>query len=339
MPKTTIRDVARLAGVSVATVSRVLNESPSVSAATRQRVLEAIRTLNYAPNTIARRLSLGRTHTIAVVVPLFTLPSFVERLRGVQSALSSTGYDLVLFNVDTPAQRDEYFFNLATQSRVDGILILSIPPSDQAAERFLEAHVPTVLVDAYHPALCSVYIDDVEGGYRATRHLIELHHTRIAYLSEYLQTPLEFGPMKNRLKGYQRAHEETDLPIHPEYVIEGERGREAAYHMAKQLLSLPRPPTAIFAASDTQAIGVLDAARELGVAVPDQLSVIGYDDIRDAAYLNLSTIHQPLYETGNIGARLLLSIIENDAILSLPAHKQLPIELVRRQTTAIAPDL
>ena len=135
----------------MATVSRVLNESPSVSAATRQRVREAIRTLNYAPNPIARRLSLGRTHTIAVVVPLFTLPSFVERLRGVQSALSSTGYDLVLFNVDTPAQRDEYFYNLATQSRVDGILILSIPPSDQAAKRFLEAHVPTVLVDAYHP--------------------------------------------------------------------------------------------------------------------------------------------------------------------------------------------
>ncbi len=337
MSKATIRDVARKAEVSVATVSRVLNNHPSVSPFTRQRVMDAIRELNYSPHPIAQRLSLGRTETLAVVVPLFTLPSFVERLRGVQKVLSHSGYDLVLFNVDSPHQRDEYFATLATRARADGILVLSIPPSDEDAERFLAAEVPVVLVDAYHPQLSSVYIDDVEGGYLATRHLISLGHRRIVYLSEPLNNPLEFGPMKKRLQGYRKALAEEGIPFDPTCVVEAEPGREAAYHAARALLARRPPPTAVFAACDTHAIGVLDAARELGVRVPEALSVVGYDDIPDAAYLNLSTVHQPLFETGRLGAELLLTLLQGNGGKSAPIHRRLPVELIHRATTAFAP--
>ncbi len=332
----TIRDVAKQARVSVATVSRVLNNSPAVREGTRQRVLDAIAELNYIPNPIARRLSLGRTHTIAVVLPLFTLPSFVERLRGVQQELADNEYDLVLYSVETPQQRDEYFAKLASPSRVDGLLLISLPPSDEYAERLSHSGVPTVLVDAYHPNLSRVIVDDVDGGYRATRHLLELGHTKIAFLSDYLETPFQQS-MRQRYVGYRRALEEAGIDFRPEYHVWDTHGRPEAREMAKGLLALPDPPTAIFAASDTQAIGVMDAAREIGIRIPEQLSVIGYDGIRDAEYVNLTTMHQPLFESGVLGARLLLASLQNDSQANAPQEKVLPLELIVRKTTAPPP--
>lgn len=326
----TIKDVAKKAQVGVGTVSRVLNNSPSVSKSTRNKVKETIAELNYNPNPNARRLSQGKTWHIGVVLPHLTLPSYIERLRGVQHALEDKEYDLVLYGVGNPAQRDSHFLKLSTKPQVDGLLIISLPPNDQQAERFVKCNIPTVLVDACHEKMSYVTVDDVMGGRLATQHLIDLGHRRIAFLSDLLETPFQRS-FENRYKGYRQVLEEAKLPFQEKYMIMGEHGRRNARQMARKLLALESPPTAIFAASDTQAIGVLDLAKEQNILVPEELSVIGYDGIRDAEYVNLTTISQPLFESGVTGTNLLLK-----AITSGPgehtAHIQ-PIQLVERKTT------
>lgn len=332
MAPVTIRDVAKRAGVGVGTVSRVLNDSPSVSDATRQKVLLAIQELDYSPNPIARRLSLRKTLSIAALVPFFTRPSFVERLRGVEYAMADSEYDLILFNVETTARRDAYFRSVPRRERVDGLLIITMSPRDADVERFLRAGVPTVLIDAHHPLLSRVVIDDVAGGQMATQHLIELGHRQIGYVGDRFENPFNFVSSRDRFEGYRQALAEADIPFRPEYHRQGEHGRQEAREMARDLLALPDPPTAIFTASDTQAIGVLEAARDAGLEVPQNLSVIGYDDIEIAEYLHLTTIRQPLFALGVEGVELVLESIANPP--STPRRVLLPIELVIRHTTA-----
>ncbi|MEA3352081.1 MAG: LacI family DNA-binding transcriptional regulator [Chloroflexota bacterium] len=327
----TIRDVAREAQVGVGTVSRVLNDSPAVSNHTRQKVKRTIANLDYAPNPNARRLSLGKTWQVAVVLPNLTFPSYVERLRGVQHALVDSEYDLVLYGISNPAQQDKYFAKLSTKSQVDGLLIISLPPNEQQVDRFLESGVPAVLVDASHEKICHVVVDDIAGGKLATQHLIKLGHCKIAFLSDYLDTPFQHSA-EDRYIGYRQSLEDADIPYQENYKLTGERGRRNALLLAKTLLTSDTPPTAIFAASDTQAIGVLDAAKGLNIQVPDELSVIGYDDIRDSEYMNLTTISQPLFDSGVTATNLLLKTIaskQKEAFRHL-----LPIKLIERKTTA-----
>ncbi|MBI9043964.1 MAG: LacI family DNA-binding transcriptional regulator [Anaerolineaceae bacterium] len=330
-----IRDVARLAEVSTATVSRVLNGTARVNQETKKRVLAACAELDYSPNTMAQRLSLGRTNTISAVLPFLTLPSIVERLRGIQEVLSESNYDLVPFSVGSPEQRDKYLADLSRKSRTDGLLIISMPPTKDHVDRLIKLHMPTVLVDAFHPNLNRVNVDDIAGGRLATQYLIDLGHRRIAFISDHFDTPLSFSSMRERYQGFCETMNESDLTCYPAYFCQGEHGREFARELGLKLLRMQNPPTAIFAASDTQAIGVLDAARELNINVPDQLSVIGYDDIRDAEYVNLTTIKQPLLELGIKGAELLLKIIPEPQ--SSPIEITLPLELIIRKTTAPPP--
>lgn len=326
----TIRDVAKHANVGIATVSRVLNNNPSVSDETRNAVLAAIEELDYTPNPIARQLSTGRTSTIGVILPHLTTPSYVERLRGVQQAIAETEYRMVLFSVGKPEERDTYFRDLPRNNLVDGILVISLPPDDKQAERFAKADIPTVLVDAYHPQLCSILTDDVKGGKLATTHLIELGHKKIAFLSEPLETP--FHPStKYRYQGYRQALTENNIPFRVDYQISDYQGRFKAKKMAKKLLTMEEPPTAIFAGNDTLAIAVLDRAKELGIKVPKELSVIGFDGIRDAKYTNLTTIDQRLFESGIEGVNTLIEALET--IPDAPCEKRLAIKLVTRGTT------
>lgn len=328
----TIRDVAKKANVGVGTVSRVINDNPAVREETRLKVMAVIDELNYIPNPIARRLSTGQTLTIGVILPYLTMPSFIERLRGVHNTLADSEYDLVLFAIDNPSQRDAYFQNLSLKSRVDGVLLISLPPNDEQAHQLASSNIPTVLIDAIHPELCCIYPDDIEGGRIATQHLIDLGHRRIAYLSDYLRTP--FHPsMRMRYEGYQETLVKAGIEKNPAYQIEGERGRINARLMAKELLSLDNPPTAIFAASDTQAIGTMEAAAEMGIRVPDDLSVIGYDDIRDAEYVNLTTIDQHLEGSGVEGANMLLELLANPGNYTRRVHT-LAVDLIVRGTTS-----
>lgn len=333
MAAVTIRDVARRAGVGVGTVSRVLNDSPLVSEETRQKVQTAIEALDYSPSAVARRLSRGRSMAIAVIAPFFTRRSYVERLQGIEHVLSAGGYDLILYNVETVARRDECLRALPRGERVDGLLILSLAPSDAEAERLLEMGVPTVLIDAYHDSLPTITIDDTAGARKAVQHLIDLGHRHIAYIGERLHdNPFNFRPIGDRYEGYRDGLAAAGIPFRPEYHRQGSYGWREARRMTHDLLSLENRPTAVFAYSDTMAFGVLEAAQQAGVTVPAELSVIGFDDVEITQYFRLTTVRQPLYDSGARGAELLLEWMDSD--LTRPQHIILPTELMVRQTTA-----
>jgi DNA-binding LacI/PurR family transcriptional regulator len=330
----TIRDVAKKAGVGLGTVSRVINDSPRVSDATRQRVQEVIDELAFTPSPIARRLSLGKTLTVAAAIPFFTRPSAVSRLRGISNSLVDTEYDLIVIDMEEPERHEAYFSQLAGGLSVDGVLTISIAPSRETLKKIRQAGIPLVLIDVNDDALNEfdrVVVDDIEGGAKATQHLIDLGHRTIGYISDPLDESDYFTSSRHRYRGYVNTLQKADLPDRPELLRQGEHGRYEARQLAHELLALSDPPTAIFAASDTQAMGVLEAARDLGLEVPRDLSVIGYDDIEVAEYLGLTTIQQLLYESGVTGVQLLLGVIQNPDQDS--RCEVLPTQLVVRSTT------
>ena len=329
----TIGDVARLAGVGRGTVSRVLNERANVDPATRARVLDAIRELDFVPNPTARRLSLGRTQTVAVILPFLTRPSAVERLRGIELALVSAGYDMVVFNVETQERRDAVFRDLPRAERVDGLIVVSLSPHAVELERIRRSRLPTVLVDAHHRALPRVVADDVRGGRLATEHLIELGHRRIGFIGDIPRVPLAFTSSRLRLSGFRRAMERAGLAIPADLIGIGDHSRHRAAELAHAMLVARRPPTAIVCASDTQAAGVIEAAIALGRSVPDELSVTGYDDLELADYLHLTTIRQPLFESGVRAVQLLLGAADGRPMSPLREVQQISL-VVRRSTAA-----
>ncbi|HWM09188.1 MAG TPA: LacI family DNA-binding transcriptional regulator [Solirubrobacteraceae bacterium] len=323
----TIAEVARHAGVGVATVSRVLNGSPAVRDETRKRVLDAIAELGYAPNPAARALSTGRTQSIGVVAPFFTSPSVIERLRGASHVFNGAGYRLVLFDVESPGQDSESFRKLP--GGLDGLLSISLCPAEADLARFEAAGMPVVLVDHSHDRVPAVHTDDLAGGRLATEHLLELGHRRIAFIGDVEHNHHGFTSSARRRAGYEQAHAAAGLDVIPELVRRASHGREPAIESTRELLGLAEPPTAIFAASDTQALGVLEAAEALGKDVPRELAVVGYDDIEVARYAGLTTVAQPLRESGARGAALLLAALAGAA----DGGRQLPVELVIRSTT------
>jgi DNA-binding LacI/PurR family transcriptional regulator len=331
----TIRDVARLAGVGSGTVSRVINNSPKVDPRTRAKVLQAIAELDFHPSALARRLSIGKTLTVGVVVPFLTRPSVVERLRGIEGALSTTAYDLIVFNVETTERRDSVLEDLARGDRIDGLIVVGLSPNDVEVSRFERSGLPTVLVDAYHPRLSRVVVNDVEGGRIATRHLLELGHRRIAFLGELPRVAFSFPASRLRHRGVRLALRSAGLELPDEYTVIGEQGRARARELTRPLLKRPVPPTGIVCASDTQALGALEAARDVGLDVPAQLSIVGYDDLDIAGFLGLTTIRQPLFESGVQVVRLLLDRIAVG--VGRPIREVLEVELVRRSTTGPPP--
>jgi DNA-binding LacI/PurR family transcriptional regulator len=328
---TTIADVAKHAGVGQGTVSRVLNGSPQVRAATRARVLDAIDTLGYVPNPLARGLSRGRCQTLGVLVPFFTHASAVERLRGVVAALDESRYDLVLFNVESPLHRDQHLASITGRDRADGLLVMSLPIPSGELDRLTRAGVPVVLVDARGKGVAAVVTDDVAGGRLATAHLIALGHRSIAFIGDDPRSSLGFTSSAQRERGYAAALADADIPYRAELVGHAVHERDDAHRVAADLLSEPDPPTAVFASSDVQAFGVLAAATERGVRVPEDLSVIGFDDVELATFVGLTTVRQQLFESGHLGARLLLEAVSG--AVPAPVEHELPLTLVERATT------
>jgi DNA-binding LacI/PurR family transcriptional regulator len=327
-----IADVAARAGVGVGTVSRVLNGSPHVRESTRRRVLEAMDQTRYRPSRLAAALSRGAPASVAIVVPFLTRPSVVARLAGVIEVLDAEGYDTIVCNVETPAQRDRQVRMLAEGHRAAGAVVISLRLSAAQLAELADAGVRVVLVDAALRGVPHTVVDDVHGGMMATGHLLGLGHRRIAFIGDTPDGGLRFSSTSDRLRGYRRALAAAGITAEPALIRRGPHGSAAAAAMALRLFRLPRPPTAIFAASDTQAMGVLSAAEAAGLPVPAGLSVIGFDDIEMAAQLGLSTVRQPLRDSGARGAARLCALLRGGAVR--PLREVLPLQLVPRRSTA-----
>jgi DNA-binding LacI/PurR family transcriptional regulator len=327
-----IAQVAATAGVSVGTVSRVLNESPNVREHTRRRVIEVMKRLNYRPSRLAESLSRGQTRTIVILVPFLTRPSATARLAGVIGVLDREGFDTVVRNVETPGQRDRHLAALTTRHEADGAVVVSLRLSREQLTALRDSSVPLAMVDTEAPGVPCTVVDDIRGGALATEHLISLGHRRIGFVGDS-PDDLGFVSTRRRLLGYRRTLSRHRLDYDRTIVRLGRHSASVAATMALELLDLPAPPTAIFAGSDTQALGVLAAAEKSGHSVPGDLSVIGYDDIESAAQLGLSTVHQPLAESGARGASRLCALIRGQLVR--PLREELPLSVVARTSSAM----
>lgn len=326
----TIYDVAKRAAVSITTVSRAMNAPDKVNTETRIRILTAIDELSFVPKAEARARALKSTGRIGVISPFFTAPSFVQRLRGIADVLSSKNYELVVYTVDSRDHLYGYLSSLPLMGNLDGLIVLSLPVGDAEARRFIEHGLPTVLVEYPHPMLSSVEIDDVQGGRMATQYLIDKGHRRIAFLGDTDLPEYSVHPVSQRLVGFRQAMQEADLELAEKFVCLAPYTQEQTRRAALELLRQPEPPTAIFAATDFQAMGVLKAARQLNVRVPEQLAVVGFDDLDMAEYVDLTTISQHLDESGRLAAEIMLSQIQDP--VHPVQHIKLPLTLINRQT-------
>jgi LacI family transcriptional regulator, galactose operon repressor len=326
----TIYDVARHAGVSITTVSRMLNDPKKVNPETQKRVLASIDALSFVPKAEARARAMQRNGRIGVVTPFFTAPSFIQRLRGIAAALSPKNFELVIYTVDSTNHLQKYLSTLPLTGNLDGLIILSLPVGDTEASRLIDHGLPTVLIEYPNPRLNCVEIDDVQGGHMVANYLLKKNHRRIAFLGDTDLPEYAINPVSLRLSGFRQALKESGIDLPDTFVRLAPYSQEQTRQVARELLSLPEPPTAIFAATDFQALGVIKAAHQLNVEVPEQLAVIGFDDLDMAEYADLTTICQHLDESGKLAVEILLAQIGSSS--QLPRHVKLPLTLIERKT-------
>ena len=327
----TIYDVAERAGVSISTVSKTMNTPSMVRKPTRDRVLAAIDDLQFVPKSEALARARRGVGRIGVVAPLSSYPSFEVRLRGVLDALRDEAFELVLYDQESLTVRHDYLASLPLSDRLDGVIVMSLQFDDTVASRLLTRGLPTVLVEFARRGFSSVQVDDVEGGRIAAEHLVALGHQRCAFVGEATLSDSIDIDAAHRVDGYRDGLRSAGIDLPDEYVSLGSYGTEEARAQAHELLQRADPPTAILAHSDVQAVGVLRALQDRGLRCPDDVAVVGFDDLDFAEYVGLTTIAQPLRESGRVATDLLLARV---ADASAPIQKiSLPMHLVRRATT------
>ncbi len=311
----TIYDVASRAGVSITTVSRALNAPHTVNSSTLERIQDAIDELGFVPKAEATARARRTHRQIGVLAPFFMhYPSFTQRMRGIASALRDTGFELVVYNVDTPDHARGFLHTLPVSRRLDGLIIISLLIDDRAAERFIQHRLPTVLVEGTHPHLVSIEIDNVAGGRIAAEYLVSRGHRRIGFVGGDRELPgYAIGTSDLRFQGLEAALNSFGLPVMlPGFEPKAATHEEARFQ-ALDLMQQEERPTAIFAGNDTLALGVLKAAREMELNVPDDIAVMGFDDADFAEYIGLSTISQSLEESGRLAVEMLLSVLADPA--------------------------
>lgn len=314
--KHTIDDVARLAGVSKATVSRVLNHKPDVDPMTRERVLRIVEEIGFVPSITATGLAGGRSHLIGILIPSFTWPFIPDVMRGVASVISDTPYELVLYSInDTMREKStsEVIDNILATKLTAGLLAIFPGSLSHYLVRLHKQGFPVVLVDDQKPPTSTPWVgaDNYHGSKMAVRHLIELGHRRIAHISG----PHQHLCTQERYQGYHDALLEASIPPDPQLVVEGNFTAKVGRQVANQLFVLPAEtrPTAIFAANDQTAYGVMVAAEAFDLHIPKDVALVGFDDISSAAHVrpSLTTVRQPFYEMGQRGIELLLSMLRS----------------------------
>lgn len=323
----TIYDVAEQSGVSISTVSRMLNDPGKVNPETRDRILTVIDRLGFVPKAEARARALKSSRRIGVISPFFTAPSFVQRLRGISAALSREKFELVIYSVESTENFNNYIANISMARHLDGLIIMSLPISNEQLQRL---DIPTVLVEVSNPAINCITIDDEQGGSMAAQYLLSKGHTRFAFIGDSDLPEFSIQPVARRLQGFAKALADAGMAIPAEQIALVPYTQEATQTAAKRLLATSTPPTAIFAATDFQALSLLKAVRRMGIRVPEQLAIVGFDNLDLAEYADLTTVNQHLDESGKIAVEVLLNSIANP---HRPIqHINLPLTIIERET-------
>lgn len=337
-----IEEVAKLAGVSTATVSRALSGRGHVSPASKAKVEEAAAMLGYVVSSNASSLASGRTRNIGVVIPFLNRWFFSSVLEGAQQALLRRGYDLTLYNLSGDGrERSSVFEHFLLRQRVDAVIAVSLELTEHEVQRLHDLGKPLVGVGGPIPGVRTLTIDDVAVARLATEHLIALGHRRIAHIGGQLEFDLDFHLPTNRRIGYEGALRDVGVEPDPSLFAAADFTIRGGYHAAKQLLGRPHDrPTAIFAASDEMAIGSILAARDLGMVVPRDVSIIGIDDYDLSDFFGLSTVAQFPRGQGEKAVEILMEHLEpvSDAAPGA-SMTQLPFELRVRSSTATPPEL
>jgi LacI family transcriptional regulator len=333
----TIRDVARIAGVSLSTVSQVLNGHHGyASADTRDRVLAAARELNYRPNALARGLVTSRTGTLGLVITDITRTLFPKVVAGIEQVASQHGYS-VLLTCAGSADRERAALDTLLDKRADGIIFMSNTTEAESGHLLMVAQQGVPIVAINRPldttALSQIVWDDVEVGRRATEHLISLGHRRIGHVAGTLAAPRRLSAV-NRLAGFRLAMAEAGLPVDERLVIEGDFQHDGGFEAARRLLDLDQPPTAVFAASDSMAVGFINGLHRHRVRVPDDVSVAGANDDSCAVYVEppLTTVRVPVAAAGRRAAEIVLAAITTRPTPP-PIRETLAVDLLVRRST------
>lgn len=328
-PRPTIRDVARHAGVSHQTVSRVINGSEDVLPETRALVEAAIEEMGYRPSAIARSMARGSTHTLAIISPNLTDYTFASVIEGAEVQARQHGYFVMSASASDPKAFRELVDELVGHGRVDGLIVINPYADDRF--KLMPRDFPLVFVGArsHDENICSISLDDERVAYEATRHLLSLGHTQIALVTG----PMTEDCSQDRTEGYRRALSEAGIPFNESIVFEGDWSASSGQAALLALLEQGTTPTAVFAQNDRMAMGVLRAARDANLQVPGQLSVIGVDDMPLSSYFDppLTTMRQDMPQIGQEAIRMLMNIIQKKNV-DLQGIK-FPAQLVIRQST------
>ncbi|WP_319533130.1 LacI family DNA-binding transcriptional regulator [uncultured Cohaesibacter sp.] len=335
MPRPTLADVAKVAGVSRMTASRALNDKPGVSDKTREDIQRIASEMGYVANPLAQKLTNGRTHIIGVIAQLHT--SFTgEMVMGIGTTIRGAGYEMLVYSLpDNDTQPPSSVVNLLQQV-ADGIIVL-LPYEADYLEKLSEASLPVVTVETVldEPTFPAVITDGYQGGRQAMSHLIELGHKRIGFITGNLK----LLSARSRLKAYKDMVAQFSLDEDPALICEGDYMQLGGYDAARKLLALKERPTAIFASNDVSALGAQSAIREAGLKVPEDISLVGFDDISLSEQMHpaLTTVHQPLQQMGRSAVNMLMAMMSG---LDVPFHQiTLPTELIVRQSTAAPKNL
>jgi len=313
MTRVSIKDIARVANVSHSTVSRALSDSPLVSSETKARIQRLAREMGYSPDAQARSLVVGRTRTVGVVVTTITDPFLAEIVQAVENTAHDYGYTVILISSSADPARELEAVEMLRSQRVDGVIVTSSRVGSLYQERLEESEVPVVLLNTHRrqagPYTFSITVDNRHGGWLATEHLIHLGHRRIAYVTG----AVNHSDDQERLAGYRQALEQAGIAFDPALVVPG-TGRAGGGERALPVLTaLDEPPTAVFCYNDMTAIGLIHAARQMGLPVPEALAVVGFDDILFASFVQppLTTVAQPMSEMGKQALEMVLSLIDD----------------------------
>jgi len=327
----TIYDVAREAGVSMATVSRVVNNNPNVKPQTRKKVFEAIERLGYRPNAVARGLASKKTTTVGVVIPDISNAIFAEVARGIEDIANMYHYNIILCNADKKKDKEIRVINTLLEKQVDGLLFMGGTVTEEHSQAFKTANVPIVLCATTdeNGAIPSVDIDHEAAAFDAVQVLIKQGHTSIGMISGTLQDPANGYA---RFQGYKRALQSAGIAYDEELVRIGNYRYESGVDAMKYFLELPKRPTAVFSATDEMAIGAIHCIQDFGLKVPDDISVISVDNSRMASMVRpqLTAVAQPMYDIGAVSMRLLTKLMKKETVEH--AKVVLPHEIVTRQS-------